>query len=123
MRSLWRRRLLGILLAVILMMFVPLSIAFAGLRPFIVRAFVDHTSLPGRLEGATLTFFTFNMGVLFNFLLFSTLYFFGPSKRRRLRRPGWGRWWPAILWEATRLFTSLHQMFSSYQMLYGSSAH
>jgi len=121
MRALWRRRLLGILLAVLLMMFVPLSIAFAGLRPFIVRAFVNQTSLPSRLEGAILTLSTFGMGVLFNFLFFSTLYLFGPSKSRRLRRTWVGALLAAILWEATKsLFAIYIKSFSSYQMLYGS---
>src|SRR5262245_50991906 len=121
MRSLWRRRLLGILLAIILMMFVPLSIAFAGMRPFIVGAFVNHTSLPGRMEGVILTFCTFSMGVSFNFLLFSILYLFGPSVSSRLRRTWVGALLAAILWEATKsLFAIYVKSFSSYQMLYGS---
>src|SRR5262249_26554586 len=69
MRSLWRRRLLGILLALILMLFLPLSIVFAGLRPVIVRALVHHTPLPNEWEGMVLSLCTFSMGVLFNFLL------------------------------------------------------
>jgi membrane protein len=100
---------------------VPLSIAFAGLRPFIVRAFVHHTSLPTMLEGATLTLCTFSLGVLFNFLLFSTLYLFGPAKSSRLRRTWMGALLAAFLWEATKSFFAVYlKSFSSYQLLYGS---
>ena len=121
MRSLWRRRLLGILLAIILMLFLPLSIAFAGLRPFLVSTLIHHTPLPARWEGAVLTLCTFSMGVLFNFMLFATLYLFGPSLSSRLRRTWVGALAAAILWEATKsLFAVYVKSFSSYQNLYGS---
>jgi membrane protein len=121
MRSLWRRRLLGILLATILMLFVPLSIAFVGLRPLVVRALVHHTPLPNEWEGAILSLSTFCMGVMFNFLLFATLYLFGPSVSSRLRRTWVGALVAAILWEVTKsLFAVYVKSFSSYQMLYGS---
>src|SRR5712692_619400 len=45
MRPLWRRRLLGILLALIVLLFIPLSIGMAGVRPFLIRALSHRTSL------------------------------------------------------------------------------
>jgi membrane protein len=121
MRSLWRRRLLGILLAIILMLFLPLSIAFAGLRPVVVRALIHHTPLPSEWEGAILRLSTFCMGVLFNFMLFATLYLFGPTMSSRLRRTWIGALVAAILWEPTKsLFAIYVRSLSSYQMLYGS---
>src|SRR5215813_6376085 len=44
MRPLWRRRLLGFLLGVILMLFIPLSAGIVALRPLIARALAnpDH---------------------------------------------------------------------------------
>jgi membrane protein len=121
MRSLWRRRLLGILLAILLMMFVPLSVAFAGLRPRIVSALVSHTLLPSRWEGGLLTLCTFSMGVLFNFMLFATLYLFGPTMSSALRKTWIGALLAAILWEASKsAFSTYIKSFSSYEMLYGS---
>ena|SRR2546425_7409746 len=121
MRSLWRRRLLGILLALILMLFLPLSIAFAGLGPLLVRGLVLHTPVPAAWHGAALTLCTLGMGVLFNFLLFSTLYLFGPSVSRKLRRIWVGALVAAVLWEISKhLFAVYVKSISTYQMLYGS---
>jgi len=121
MRALWRRRLLGVLLALILMLFLPLSIALAGLRPLIVRALVHHTRLPAAWEQGILTLCTLAMGVLFNFLLFATLYLFGPSVSSKLRRIWVGALVAAVLWEVTKhSFAVYVKSFSTYQMLYGS---
>src|SRR5206468_1064451 len=54
MRPLWRRRLLGILLGLIVMLFIPLSVGIAALRPLIART-LTHPTLPGRWETSVLT--------------------------------------------------------------------
>ena len=121
MRPLWRRRLLGILLALILMLFIPLSVGFTSLRPILVRGLVHHTSLPPGWEPAVLTLSTVAMGVVFNFILFLTLYLFGPSVRRRISQIWTGALVGALLWEATKyLFASYVTSFSTYKMLYGT---
>src|SRR5262249_10470110 len=76
MRPLWRRRLLGVLLGLIVLFFVPLSIGLAGVRPFLVEALRHHTPLPSPWEGALLTLCTGGLAVLFNFALLLVLYLF-----------------------------------------------
>src|SRR5262245_19625437 len=121
MRPLWRRRLLGILLGVIVMLFLPLSAGFAALSPWIVEGLKSLVSLPRRWEAGVLTLCTFGMGVLFNFLLFSTLYLFGPTVSSRLRRIWAGALVAAVLWEGTKhLFALYIKSISGYRMLYGS---
>jgi membrane protein len=92
MRPLWRRRLLGILLGLIVMLFLPLSAVFAGLSPWIVEGLTSVAALPAAWEPGILTLCTFAMGVVFNFLLFSTLYLFGPVAAG-CAGSGPGRWW------------------------------
>ena len=121
MRPLWRRRLLGILLALILVLFIPLSVGFAGLRPVVVRGLIRHMPLPPGWESAVLTLSTVGMGVAFNFILFLTLYLFGPSVRRRISQIWVGALVGAVLWEATKhIFASYVASFSTYKLLYGS---
>ena len=121
MRPLWRRRLLGILLALILLLFIPLSIGIAGLRPVLVRGLVHHTPLPRQWEPEILTLCTLGLGVLFNFILFLTLYLFGPSVRRKVRQIWAGALVAAVLWEITKyVFTTYVTSLSRYKMLYGS---
>jgi len=121
MRPLWRRRLLGVLLALILMLFIPLSIGMASVRPLLVRVLVHHTPLPARWEPAVLTLCTLTLGITFNFILFLTLYLFGPSVRRRVRQIWAGALVGAVLWEATKYFFAIYvNSLSSYKMLYGS---
>jgi len=121
MRPLWRRRLLGMLLALILMLFIPLSVGFTSLRPILVRGLVRQTSLPRGWEPAVLTLSTVAMGVVFNFILFLTLYLFGPSVRRRFSQIWAGALLGAVLWEVTKyLFASYVTSFSTYKMLYGT---
>ena len=121
MRPLWRRRLLGILLALILILFLPVSIGLAGLRPVLSGALQNHASLPSRLESIILTGSSMGFGVLFNFLIFLTLYLFGPSASRRIRRIWPGALVAAVLWELSKLVFSVYVgSLTSYQMLYGS---
>ncbi len=121
MRPLWRRRLLGILLALVVMLFLPLSIAMSWIRPLLVRTLVQDTPLSSAWEPVLLTLSTAALGVTFNFILFLTLYLFGPSVRRRV-----GQIWPgalagAILWEGSKfLFGVYIHSLSTYKMLYGS---
>jgi membrane protein len=121
MRSFWRRRLLGVLLALILLLFIPLSIAFAGLGPTVVSKLTPWIRLPPLWERMVLTLCARVMGVLFNFILFTTLYLFGPSVSSKLRRIWAGALVAAVLWEISKhLFAIYIQSFSTYQMLYGS---
>ncbi len=121
MRPLWRRRLLGILLAMILMLFIPLSVAFTSLRPVLAQGLIDLTPLTPRWEHQILTLFTVAMGILFNFILFLTLYLFGPSARRRISQIWVGALLGAFLWEATKyVFAAYVQAFATYRMLYGT---
>src|SRR5262245_46450772 len=54
MRPLWRRRLLGLLLGLIVMLFIPLSVGIAALRPVLARALTEETLL-GRWESTLLS--------------------------------------------------------------------
>jgi membrane protein len=121
MRPLWRRRLLGILLALILVLFIPLSVAFTSLRPVLAQGLIQHTPLTSRWEPAVLLLCTQGMSILFNFILFVTLYLFGPSVRRRLSQIWMGALLGAVLWEATKyIFSAYVTSFSTYRMLYGT---
>ncbi len=121
MRPLWRRRLLGILLALVLILFIPVSIGLAGLRPVLAGALQNHAPLPSRLESAVMTASSMGFGALFSFSLFFTLYLFGPSASRRIRRIWPGALMAAILWEVSKLLFSVYVgSITTYQMLYGS---
>lgn len=121
MRPLWRRRLLGILLALILVLFIPLSVGFTSMRPVLAGALIQHTPLTRRWEPAVLLLCTQGLGVVFNFILFVTLYLFGPSVRRRLSQIWVGALLGAVLWEVTKyIFASYVTSFSTYRMLYGT---
>jgi membrane protein len=59
--------------------------------------------------------------MLFNFILFLTLYLFGPSVRRRISQIWVGALVAAVLWEESKyLFASYVTSFSPYRMLYGT---
>jgi len=120
MRPLWRRRLLGLLLGLIVMMFIPLSVGIAALRPAIARALTQQT-LSGRFESALLTLSMAALGIAFNFGLLLTLYLFGPSVRRHFPQTWAGALAGAVLWEATKAAFAIYvRSLSSYKMLYGS---
>jgi membrane protein len=121
MRPLWRRRLLGVLLMMILMLFIPLSVAFTSLRPILAQGLIRHTRLTPRWEPLLLALSTEGMAILFNFIFFLTLYLFGPSVRRKISQIWVGALVGAVLWEATKnLFASYVTSFSTYKMLYGT---
>ncbi len=121
MRPLWRRRLLGILLVMIFMLFMPLSIGVAGLRPVLMQALARHPTVPAAWDTAILSLCTGAIGTLFNFLLFLTLYLFGPSVRRSMAQIWVGALAGAVLWEISKgLFGVYIRSLSTYKMLYGS---
>lgn len=100
MRPLWRRRLLGLLLGIILILFIPLSIGISAVRPLPARALA---------------------GIAFNFVLLLTLYHFGPSVRRRYRQVWPGALAGAVLWEVSKaLFGIYVGSISAQEMTYGS---
>src|SRR2546425_8216398 len=120
MRPLWRRRLLGLLLGLIVMLFIPLSVGIAALRPVISTVLTQQT-LPGRWESSLLTLCMAALGIAFNFILLLTLYLFGPSVRRHFPQTWAGALAGAVLWEATKAVFGLYvRSLSSYKMLYGS---
>src|SRR5437773_1697845 len=108
MRPLWRRRLLGILLGLILLLFIPASIIMAGARPLLARVLARLTALPPSWEPAVLTLCTGALAILFNFTLFLTLYLFGHSVRRRTREIWVGALTGAVLWEASKALFGLY---------------
>lgn len=100
MRPLWRRRLLGLLLGLILTLFIPLSMGISAIRPVPARTLA---------------------GIAFNFVLFLTLYHFGPSVRRRYRQIWPGALIGAVLWEVSKaLFGIYVGSLSAQKMPYGS---
>ena len=121
MRPLWRRRLLGLLLGLILLLFIPLSIGLGAVRPMLAHVLARHASVPPSWYAALVTLGARALGVAFNFLLLMTLYRFGPSVRR-----GYGQIWAgalagAVLWEASKAVFGIYvRSLSSYKMLYGS---
>jgi membrane protein len=120
MRPLWSRRLLGLLLGLILMFFIPLSFGIAALRPLIARTLM-HPTLPGRWEAALLTLCMSTLGIAFNFALLLTLYLFGPSVRRHFPQTWAGALTGAVLWEISKSVFGIYvRSLSSYKMLYGS---
>ena len=120
MRPLWRRRLLGLLLGLIVMLFIPLSVGIAALRPVLARALMERT-LPGRWESTLLSLCMAALGIAFNFILLLTLYLFGPSVRRHFPQTWAGALAGAVLWEATKVAFGVYvRSLSSYKMLYGS---
>jgi membrane protein len=120
MRPLWRRRLLGLLLALILMLFIPLSVGIAALRPLIAGTLMHHT-FSGRWEPALLTLCMATLGIAFNFVLLLTLYLFGPSVRRHFPQTWAGALAGAVLWEISKTAFGIYvHSLSSYKMLYGS---
>jgi len=120
MRPLWRRRLLGLLLGLIVMLFIPLSVGIAALRPLIART-LTHPTLPGRWETALLTLCMATLGIAFNFILLLTLYLFGPSVRRHFPQTWAGALAGAVLWEISKAAFGIYvQSLSSNKMLYGS---
>jgi len=120
MRPLWRRRLLGLLLGLIVMLFIPLSVGIAALRPLIART-LTHPALPGRWETALLTLCMATLGIAFNFIFLLTLYLFGPSVRRHFPQTWAGALAGAILWEISKAAFGVYvQSLSSNKMVYGS---
>ena len=120
MRPLWRRRLLGLLLGLIMMLFLPLSVGIAALRPLIARTLM-HQTLPGRWETILLTVCMATLGIAFNFILLLTLYLFGPSVRRHFPQTWVGALASAVLWEISKACFGIYvQSLSSNKMLYGS---
>src|SRR2546427_2287657 len=119
-RPLWRRRLLGLLLGLIVMLFIPLSVGIAALRPLIART-LTHPALPGRWETALLTLCMAMLGIAFNFILLLTLYLFGPSVRRHFPQTWAGALAGAVLWAISKAAFGIYvQSLSSNKMLYGS---
>jgi len=121
MRPLWRRRLLGLLLGVILILFIPLSIGMAGLGPMVVGALIRAMAIPETWGNALNALCSAALGILFNFMLFTTLYLFGPLVRRQARQIWPGALAGAVLWEISKAIFGVYvRSLSTYKMLYGS---
>jgi membrane protein len=120
MRPLWRRRLLGLLLGVIVMLFIPLSVGIAALRPLIAGTLV-HPTMQGPIVTGILTLCMATLGIAFNFILLLTLYLFGPSVHRHFRQTWAGALAGAVLWEISKAAFGVYvQSLSSHKMIYGS---
>ena len=121
MRPLWRRRLLGLLLGLIVLLFLPLSVGVSAVPPLLARALEIHTRLSAAWQLPILTICSGALGIAFNFALLLTLYRFGPSVRRRVRDTWPGALAAAVLWEASKVLFGVYLgTLSSYKMLYGS---
>jgi membrane protein len=121
MRPLWRRRLLGLLLGLIVLLFIPLSVGIAALRPLIAGVLLRRLPIGLRQEEVLLTLCMAVLGIGFNFILLLTLYRFGPSVRRRIPQTWAGALASAVLWEISKsIFGTYVGTLSTYKMLYGT---
>jgi len=120
-RKYWKQKLYGFLIVVLVFVIIvttfTLSTGLFYLSNNLFEIFdVDHSSSVIILKVISIA-----VGILFNFLIFTLIYYFGTNKRIYFRQIYRGALTIAFGWEAVKyLFVFYIDKFANYQLVYGS---
>jgi membrane protein len=121
-RKFWKQKVFGFLIVTLILVISILSFLFSTLLFYLANTVVNYFELNKSLTEPLLkTLFIF-LGLLFNFAIFSLIYFFGTNRRIHFKYHIYkGALVAALTWELSKhIFIIYINNFGNFELTYGS---
>ncbi len=122
-RKYWKQKLYGFLIIFLIFLIIIITFSFSTGLFYLSNNMINLLSIEKSISTEILKILSVVIGIIFNFLLFILIYYFGTNKQINFRQIYRGALTIAIGWEGVKhLFVIYLNKFANYQLAYGSIA-
>lgn len=122
-RKYWKQKLYGFLIIFLIFFIVIITFSFSTGLFYLSNNLMNILNIERSISTDILKILSVAIGIIFNFLLFILIYFFGTNKQINFRQIYRGALTIAIGWEGIKhLFIIYLNKYANYQLAYGSIA-
>ena len=121
-RRFWKQKIVGFLIITLIIIMVLLSFLSSTTLFYLAKKIIDFLKLNKTIS--TLLFKTISifLGLVFNFAIFSLIYFFGTNRKTHFKHHIYkGALTATFIWEASKhIFIIFTNKFTNFELTYGS---
>ena len=122
-RKYWKQKLYGFLIIFLIFLSIVVTFSFSTALFYLSNNLIDILSIEEAISTEILKILSVAIGIIFNFLLFMLIYYFGTNKQINFKQIYRGALTIAIGWEGVKhLFVLYLNNYANYQLAYGSIA-
>jgi membrane protein len=120
-RKFWKQKIYGFLIMFLIFLMIVITFSLSTSLFYLSNTLIDVLNIEKSLSTELLKSLSIVIGILFNFLIFILIYYFGINKKINLRQIYRGAIIAAVGLEgAKHLFIFYIERFANYQLTYGS---
>jgi membrane protein len=120
-RKFWKQKIYGFLIMFLIFLMIVITFSLSTILFYLSNTLIDVLNIEKSLSTELLKSLSIVIGILFNFLIFILIYYFGINKKINLRQIYRGAIIAAVGLEgAKHLFIFYIERFANYQLTYGS---
>ena len=116
-----KQKLFGFLIILMIFTLILLSFLFTGILVYLADNIFDLLNIGGGLPNLFIQAISIAIGLGFNFLIFSLVYYFGTNRTFKFRNIYIGAIVAAVIWEISKqVFIIYLDRFAAFELTYGS---
>lgn len=120
-RKFWKQKIYGFLIMFLIFLMIVITFSLSTGLFYLSNTLIDRLNIEKSLSAELLKLLSIVIGILFNFLIFILIYYFGINKKINFRQIYRGAIIAAVGLEgAKHLFIFYLERFANYQLTYGS---
>ncbi len=120
-KKLWESKLYGFLIIIFIIVIALVTIGLSILFSYLTRNVLGFFKTDSFVSSVIFRILTIIISIIFNFLLFLTVYYFGIARQLNFRQLWLGTLTGALIWEGVKLgFVFYLNNFANYARVYGS---
>lgn len=120
-RKFWKQKIYGFLIMFLIFLMIVITFSLSTGLFYLSNTLIDILNIEKSLSAELLKLLSIVIGILFNFLIFILIYYFGINKKINFRQIYRGAIIAAVGLEgAKHLFIFYLERFANYQLTYGS---
>ena len=120
-RKFWKQKIYGFLIMFLIFLMIVITFSLSTGLFYLSNTLIDVLNIEKSLSAELLKLLSIVIGILFNFLIFILIYYFGINKKINFRQIYRGAIIAAVGLEgAKHLFIFYLERFANYQLTYGS---
>ncbi len=122
-RRYWKQKLFGFLIIFLILLIIVITFSMSTGLFYLSNNIIEFFNIEGSISANIPRALSVIMGILFNFLIFALIYYFGTHRDISFKKIYKGALTIALGWEGVKhLFIIYINNFSDYQLTYGSIA-
>jgi len=121
-RRFWKQKIVGFLIVTLIIIMVLLSFLLSTTLFYLANKIIDFIKLNETISTLLFKVLSIFLGLVFNFAIFSLIYFFGTNRKTHFKHHIYkGALTAAFAWEASKhIFIIFTNKFTNFELTYGS---